>query len=200
MRDEIELIRAASAGDEQAFGELVEWKREMVVRTAYQVTGDLDDALDVAQGVFLKLWRGLGRFDVRRRFDTWIYRITVNAAIDNIRARGPKGILQPLPDDPGEMTDNGLYLPQTVLEKEKVQSGRIMAMGPGIPLPDLTDADEEPWRDAEQRTRYLPMQAQEGDYALFLKKSAVEIKFEGDDYLVVPQSSILILLRDIHDE
>jgi RNA polymerase sigma-70 factor (ECF subfamily) len=103
MRDEIELIQAAAAGDEQAFGELVESKRDMVVRTAYQVTGDLDDALDVAQGVFIKLWRGLDRFDARRRFDTWIYRITVNAAIDLIRARGPKGTLQPLPDDPGEI-------------------------------------------------------------------------------------------------
>jgi len=103
MRDEIELIQAAAAGDEQAFGELVECKREMVVRTAYQVTGDLDDALDVAQGVFIKLWRGLDRFDALRRFDTWIYRITVNAAIDLIRARGPKGTLQPLPDDPGEI-------------------------------------------------------------------------------------------------
>ena len=51
MRDELELIRAAAAGDRRAFDELVRLKRERVVRTAYQITGDLDDALDVAQGV-----------------------------------------------------------------------------------------------------------------------------------------------------
>ena len=52
MRDEPQLIRDASAGDRAAFDELVRLKRERVVRTAFQVTGDLDDALDVAQGVF----------------------------------------------------------------------------------------------------------------------------------------------------
>lgn len=103
MRDELELIRAAAAGERRAFDELVRLKRDRVVRTAYQITGDLDDALDVAQGVFLKLWQGLDRFDPRRRFDTWLYRITVNAAIDMIRSRGPKGILQPLPADPSDL-------------------------------------------------------------------------------------------------
>ena len=99
MRDENELIRAAVAGERTAFDDLVRLKREQVVRTAFQVTGDLDDALDVAQGVFLKLWQGLGRFDPSRRFDTWLYRITMNAAIDLIRQRPPRGTLQPLPDD-----------------------------------------------------------------------------------------------------
>lgn len=102
MRDEQELIRAA-AGDRQAFDELVRLKRERVVRTAFQVTGNLDDALDVAQAVFLKLWQGLDRYDPRRRFDTWLYRITVNAAIDMLRSRGPKGHLQPLPEDPSDL-------------------------------------------------------------------------------------------------
>ena len=100
MRDEPQLIRDASAGERAAFDELVRLKRERVVRTAFQVTGDLDDALDVAQGVFLKLWQGLDRYDSNRRFDTWLYRVTVNAAIDFIRGRGPKGSIQPLPDEP----------------------------------------------------------------------------------------------------
>ena len=103
MRDELELIRAAAAGERRAFDELVRLKRDRVVRTAYQITGDLDDALDVAQGVLLKLWQGLDRFDPRRRFDTWLYRITVNAAIDMLRSRGPKGILQPLPGDGSDL-------------------------------------------------------------------------------------------------
>ncbi|TDI45323.1 MAG: RNA polymerase sigma factor [Acidobacteria bacterium] len=103
MRDEPQLIRDASAGERAAFDELVRLKRERVVRTAYQVTGDLDDALDVAQSVFMKLWQGLDSYDSSRRFDTWLYRVTVNAAIDFIRGHGPKGTIQPLPDDPTDL-------------------------------------------------------------------------------------------------
>ena len=75
---------------------------ERVVRTAYQVTGNLEDALDVAQGVFLKLWQGLDRYDPARTFDTWVYRITVNAAIDSLRSKGPRGMMHPLPDEAEE--------------------------------------------------------------------------------------------------
>ena len=105
MRDDedlTDLIRAAAGGDRRAFEDLVVRKRERVVRAAYQITGDVEDARDVAQGVFLRLWRVLQRFDLTRRFDTWLYRITVNAAIDFVRERGPRGILQPLPGDAGE--------------------------------------------------------------------------------------------------
>ncbi len=105
MRDDedlTDLIRAAAGGDRRAFEDLVLRKRDQVVRTAYQITGNLEDAKDVAQGVFLRLWRVLQRFDLARRFDTWLYRITVNAAIDHLRERGPKGILQALPDDAGD--------------------------------------------------------------------------------------------------
>jgi RNA polymerase sigma-70 factor (ECF subfamily) len=104
MQDERELIRAAAQGDALAFEQLVLLKREQVVRTAYQVTGDLEDARDVAQRVFLRLWKILDRFDRERRFDTWVYRITVNAAIDHIRSRGPKAQIQPLPDDPADLS------------------------------------------------------------------------------------------------
>jgi RNA polymerase sigma-70 factor (ECF subfamily) len=98
MRDEDELIRAARGGDRRAFDELVERKRERVVRTAFQITGDWEDAKDVAQGVFLRLFKVLPRFDLTRKFDTWVYRITVNAAIDVLRERGPRGMIQALPD------------------------------------------------------------------------------------------------------
>ena len=103
MLDEDELIRAAAAGGRAAFDELVRLKRERVVRVAYQITGDWEDALDVSQGVFLKLWHGLGRFDPRRRFDTWLYRITVNTAIDHYRSSGPRGMIQSLPEEPSDL-------------------------------------------------------------------------------------------------
>ena len=105
MRDDedlSDLIRAAARGDRRAFEDLVLRKRDRVVRTAFQITGNLEDARDVAQGVFLRLWRVLQRFDLSKRFDTWLYRITVNAAIDAVRERGPKGFLQALPDDAGD--------------------------------------------------------------------------------------------------
>jgi RNA polymerase sigma-70 factor (ECF subfamily) len=102
MRDEGELIRAAADGDVEAVNELVRRKREQVVRIAYQITGDWEDAVDVSQGVFVRLWKGLGRYDPARRFDTWLYRITVNAAIDLVRRRGPRGSHQPLPEGASE--------------------------------------------------------------------------------------------------
>jgi RNA polymerase sigma factor (sigma-70 family) len=138
-RDEADLIRAAAAGDRQAFDDLVALKRERVVRTAYQVTGNLDDALDVAQAVFIKLWQGLHRFDPRRRFDTWLYRITQNAAIDLLRSRGPKGLLQPLPDDasgieeftagPGVEAGIDLERLQRIFDPEERVARRAPGMG-----------------------------------------------------------------------
>jgi RNA polymerase sigma-70 factor, ECF subfamily len=119
--DLTDLIRAAAGGDRRAFEDLVLRKRERVVRTAYQITGDLEDARDVAQGVFLRLWRVLQRFDLEKRFDTWLYRITVNAAIDFIRERGPKGFLQPMPDDAGERLRDPARGPADELDLAELQ-------------------------------------------------------------------------------
>jgi chaperonin GroES len=102
-------------------------------------------------------------------------------------------------EDLDDRTEVGLYLPQTVVEKEEVQSGRVVLTGPGIPLPQPQDTDDEPWRSVSTEPRYLPMQAEPGDYALFLKKMAVEIKFEGEKYLIIPHSSIMVLIREEED-
>jgi co-chaperonin GroES (HSP10) len=55
--------------------------------------------------------------------------------------------------------------------------------------------DDEPWKIRSPDVKYLPMQAQVGDYALFFRKAAVEITFEGKSYLVAPQAAILVLVR-----
>ena len=102
-------------------------------------------------------------------------------------------------EDLEERTEVGLYLPQTVVEKEEVQGGRVVLIGPGIPLPQPQDVDDEPWRNVPSEPRYLPLQAEVGDYALFLKKAAVEIKFEGEKYLIVPHNSILVLIQEGSD-
>jgi RNA polymerase sigma-70 factor, ECF subfamily len=124
MRDDedlTDLIRAAAGGDRRAFEDLVLRKRDRVVRTAFQITGNLEDAKDVAQGVFLRLWRVLQRFDLERRFDTWLYRITVNAAIDCVRERGPKGTLQALPDDAGERLRDPSAGPEELFDLAQLQ-------------------------------------------------------------------------------
>jgi RNA polymerase sigma-70 factor (ECF subfamily) len=125
MRDDedlTDLIRAAAGGDRRAFEDLVLKKRERVVRTAFQITGNLEDAKDVAQGVFLRLWKVLQRFDLEKRFDTWLYRITVNAAIDCVRERGPKGMLHALPDDAGERLRDPSAGPEALFDLVQLQS------------------------------------------------------------------------------
>jgi chaperonin GroES len=101
-----------------------------------------------------------------------------------------------VPDEGDERTAVGLYLPKTVMDKESVQSGRVVATGPGVPLPEPGNLDDEPWKMQQRETRFLPMQTQVGDYAIFLRKAAVEIKYDNKTYLVVPQAAILALLHD----
>lgn len=94
-----------------------------------------------------------------------------------------------------EKTDSGLYLPPGVQEKEKVQSGYVIKVGPGYPIPMPTDEDE-PWKDNDDKVKYVPLQAQEGDLAIFLQKGAVEVAYQGEKLFIVPQSSVLMLERE----
>lgn len=93
-----------------------------------------------------------------------------------------------------ERTDSGLYLPPGVQDKEKVQQGYVIKTGPGyaIPLP----LDDEPWKTDEDRVKYIPLQAREGDLAIFLVSGATEIIYEKEKYFIVPQSAILMLERE----
>lgn len=98
------------------------------------------------------------------------------------------------PTRPNERTQSGLYLPPGVQEKEKVQQGYIIKIGPGyaIPMPP----EDEPWKTQEEQVRYLPLQAKEGDLAIFLLSGATEIMYQNEKYFIVPQSAILMLERD----
>ena len=100
-------------------------------------------------------------------------------------------------EDGEERSKVGLYLPATAVDNQAVQGGTVIATGPGQPLPSVEDHLDEPWRiSGSKDTRYVPMQARVGDYALFFRKAAVEITFENERYLVVPQAAILTLARD----
>lgn len=100
------------------------------------------------------------------------------------------------PDREEERTKVGLYLPQTVKDKEEVIGGIVIQTGPGIPMANPSDVSEEPWKNEKQELKYLPVQTKPGDYALFLQKAGVEIKYQGESYIIVPQSAILIIIRE----
>ena len=101
-------------------------------------------------------------------------------------------------DDKEERTAVGLYLPPTALEREDVQSGRVEEVGPGLILPPRGEDDGAPWSEENgEQVRYIPLQAKKGDHAIFLRKEAIEIKFDDEKFLIVSHSSILALIRDI---
>ncbi len=100
------------------------------------------------------------------------------------------------PEEGEERTKVGLYLPASAVDRQSVQGGRVLATGPGTPIGAPTELDEEPWKIGSGEARYLPVQARVGDFAIFFRKAAVEISFEGKEYLVVPQAAILTLVRD----
>lgn len=100
------------------------------------------------------------------------------------------------PEEGEDRTKVGLYLPATAVDHQAVQGGTVMATGPGTAVSAPTELDEEPWKIGGAEPRYVPLQARIGDYAIFFRKAAVEITFEGTRYLVVPQAAILTLVRE----
>ena len=100
---------------------------------------------------------------------------------------GDRVLIQP--EEGEDRTNVGLYLPATAVDKQAVQGGTVIATGPGTAVSAPTELDDEPWKIGAAEARY-------GDYAIFFRKAAVEITFEGSRYLVVPQAAILTLVRD----
>ena len=86
-----DLVARAAAGDASAFHALVERHRAMVYRIAVQFAGNHHDAEDIAQDVFIKVYRSLGRFRYDAQLTSWLYRIVMNACIDHRRRQAPAG-------------------------------------------------------------------------------------------------------------
>ncbi len=99
------------------------------------------------------------------------------------------------PKTPQSKTKSGLFLPPGVNENEKVQIGYVLKVGPGYPIPSVNEADE-PWKNRTDEPKYVPLQPKEGDQAVYLQNSAIEIEFNNEKLIVVPHSAILLLLRD----
>lgn len=111
---------------------------------------------------------------------------------------GDRVLIQP--EEGEDRTRVGLYLPRTAVDNQAVQGGTVIATGPGNAVSAPTELDEEPWKIGAPEPRYVPLQARLGDYAIFFRRAAVEITFEGDRYLVVPQAAILTLVREDDDQ
>ena len=99
------------------------------------------------------------------------------------------------PKTPDTRTNAGLFLPPGVHEKEKVQSGYIIKIGPGYPIPAITD-ESETWKEPSEQVKYVPLQAREGDLAIYLQSAAYNIKFNDTDYVILPHNGLLMLIRD----
>lgn len=119
--------------------------------------------------------------------------ITADNKLKKLIVVGDRVLIKP--KKASEKTQSGLYLPPGVHEREKVQTGYIIKTGPGYPIPLPVD-DDEPWKDTDEKIKYIPLQAKEGDLAIFLQKGAFEIMYEGEKYYIVAQASILMLERD----
>ncbi len=118
--------------------------------------------------------------------------LTADLKLKNLVIVGDRVLIKP--KKATERTNGGLYLPPGVQEKEKIQSGYVIKAGPGYPIPVAVEEDE-PWKDREESVKYIPLQAKEGDLAIFLQKGAFEVMYENEKYFIVPQSSILMLER-----
>ena len=116
----------------------------------------------------------------------------MTSSIDKIIIVGDRVLIRP--SDAATRTKSGLFLPAGYQDKEKIQSGYILKCGPGYLLPTMDDSEE--WNHRDHAPKYLPLQVQPGDLALFLSKNAIEIKYDGEKYFIVPQNAILLVERD----
>ena len=96
--------------------------------------------------------------------------------------------------NPGERTKSGLLLPPGVEEKEDIQSGYVIKVGPGYPIPVAEETEE--WKKKDDAQRFVPLQARVGDLAVFIQRQATEIEFNKQKYYIIPNSALLMLYRD----
>jgi RNA polymerase sigma-70 factor, ECF subfamily len=86
-QDDRELVQTIRQGDSDAFEQLVRRKTSKVYALCYRIIGNAEDAKDISQLVFIKLWENLEKYDPQYAFDTWLYRMVTNVAIDFMRNR-----------------------------------------------------------------------------------------------------------------
>lgn len=100
------------------------------------------------------------------------------------------------PETGEEKTDTGLVVPATVSDQENVQSGRVVQTGPGYLTQNPEYTETESWKESTTPVRYLPLQANPGDHAFFLRNEAIDLRYDNTHYLIVQHSAILALVRE----
>lgn len=112
----------------------------------------------------------------------------------NLIVVGDRVLIQPQTGE--EKTDTGLVLPASVAGQENVQSGRVVKTGPGYLTQNPEYTETESWKESTTPVRYLPLQADPGDHAFFLRDEAIDLRYEDTHYVIVPHSAILALVRE----
>lgn len=106
---------------------------------------------------------------------------------------GDRVLIKPL--SPKERTKSGLFLPPGVEEKNNVQIGYVVKVGPGYPIPALTDNDE-PWKEKTDDVKYVPLQPKIGDKVVYVQNSGWEIDMNKERFVILPHSAVLMMIRD----
>jgi RNA polymerase sigma-70 factor (ECF subfamily) len=96
-----EIVRRILAGEEDLFEVLVRRYQARVVSHVSRMVGVREDAIDLSQEIFLKVFQALDRFNPSYKFSTWLFRIAGNAAIDHLRKRRPRTVPLEAPDPEG---------------------------------------------------------------------------------------------------
>jgi len=119
--DEMRLVRLSQEGDVDSFERLIESHKQRVYNIALRMVKNRDDAFDVSQEVFIRVYKSIGKFGGKSSFSTWIYRITVNCCLDHIKKEGRyKYISDAGEDGPGAGVIENLRAeetPESVMEK-----------------------------------------------------------------------------------
>ena len=123
---EQQLVLRAKAGDDEAFAQLMRDNEKRIYNLTLRMTGNPDDAMDLAQEAFLNAWRGLKFFKGDSAFSTWVYRLASNACIDFLRRQKRRqDISAPMPvdeesDTPPDVPDDR-FQPEQELERQELR-------------------------------------------------------------------------------
>ncbi|HEY8350494.1 MAG TPA: sigma-70 family RNA polymerase sigma factor [Clostridia bacterium] len=122
------LISKAKAGDVEAFEQLIEAYQKKVYNLALRMTGNQDDAADLAQEAFIRVFRSISGFKEQSSFSTWVYRITTNVCLDEIRKRKNRKVIsidEEIHMDDGDIKRQVISeepLPDELAEREELRS------------------------------------------------------------------------------
>lgn len=119
--EEIALVSSARGGDRAAFEELVRRHADRLYAVVLRFCADAGEAEDVVQDSFLRAWRGIGGFEGRSLFSTWLYRIGLNEAKRRAARRPPEGAVRPLEDEPIERAPDWSEAPERRAEQGELR-------------------------------------------------------------------------------